>query len=200
MFINSLDVVNSCLGTIGEVPLNSLDTDHPYVSASVKLLREANARVQSRGWWFNRETITLHPDEVSREITVPPDILSLDTQSGQLKYAVRGRRLYDLGKGTYQFTEGPVTVVIVRLLPFEDLPFIAQDVVQAATVVRFVESYDADRSRVEQVRADYALAEANCNAEHVRNSNANFLTQGAGGAARLRVRYPGGRSGHMRTH
>lgn len=200
MVMNTLDVVNSCLGTIGEVPLNSLDTDHPYVSAASKLLREANARVQSRGWWFNRETITLHRDSESLEITVPPDILSLDTDSGQLNYAVRGRRLYDLGRGTYKFPDEPLTVDVIRLLPFDILPFVAQDVVQAATIVRFVESYDADASRVQQVRADYALAEANCNTEHIRNSNANFLKQGAGGAARLRVRYPGGRSGHMRTH
>jgi len=191
MFITSLDVVNTCLATLGEVPLNSLDTDHPYVSAATKLLQQANARVQARGWWFNKEIVTLQPDTESAEITLPPDFLSLDTDSAQLQYAARGRRLYDLSAGSYRFTDS-VDLAIVRLLKFEDLPYLAQDLVQSAVIVRFVESYDADESRIKQVRADYALAERACNTEHIRNSNSNLLGQGAAGYRRAKLRYPGG--------
>lgn len=183
MYLAPLDVINTCLETLGEVPLNAADTDHPYAGAIQRLLRTNNARVQARGWWFNKEVITLEPNAVTKEIYVPHDILSLDTDNVDKNYVLRGRRLYNIGKETYQF-DSKVSLAVVRLIEFEELPFLAQDLVQAYVVSRFVESYDADQSRVQQVRADLADAEEACNAEHIRNVNANILN--LGGTAQLR--------------
>lgn len=186
MYLSSLDVINSCLETLGEVPLNAADTDHPYAGAILRLLRSNNFRVQARGWWFNKERITLEPNAVTGEIYVPHDVLSLDTETPQRNYVLRGRRLYNITAESYVF-KSPVTLAIIRLLEFEDLPFVAQDLIQAATVVRFVESYDADQSRVQQVRADYQEADAVCNAEHIRNVNANVLQQGGVGYTKASI-------------
>lgn len=190
MYLETLDVINTCLETLGEVPLNAADTDHPYAGAITRLLRTCNYRVQATGWWFNKERITLSPNDVTGEIYVPHDVLALDTENVQKNYVLRGRRLYDIASESYVFT-GDVRLAIVRLIAFEDLPFVAQDYVQAAVVARFVESYDADQSRVQQVRMDYAMAEEACNAEHIRNTNANILRQGGVGMAGSSIRRVG---------
>lgn len=191
MLISKLDVVNKCLATIGEVPLNSLDTDHPYAGAAARLIPECNARIQARGWWFNKETIQAHPDAQSKEIVLPADFLGVDTETAQLKYVVRGRRLYDLVNRTYQFEE-PVWVDIIRLIKFDELPYTVADLVRADVVVQFVESYDADQLRVQQVRADFQRAERICNTEHARNANVNMFEDGEFAVRRASTRYPTG--------
>lgn len=190
MYLSALDVINTCLETLGEVPLNAADTDHPYAGAIQRLIRTCNYRVQAPGWWFNKEVITLSPNAVTGEIYVPHDVLSLDTNNVQKNYVLRGRRLYDVANQRYTFTSD-VSLAIVRLIAFEDLPFLAQDLVQASVVARFVESYDADQSRIEQVRLDYALAEQACNAEHIRNVNANILYSGGVGRTKQGIQYAG---------
>lgn len=187
MRLRELDVVNDCLSTLGESPLNSIQQDHPLVAGALKLLREANARVQSQGWWFNREVVTLQPDATTGHIALPADFLSVDPSERGQRYTERGRRLYDLDAQSVEF-DSTVDVAIIRLIPFLDLPWQAQDLVRAATVVRFVESYDADELRVQQVQIDYQAAYRSCNAEHTRFVQPNLLSQGGVGARRARIR------------
>jgi len=192
MRLTELDVVNDCLATLGEAPLNSLQEDHPLVAAGLKLLREATARVQAQGWWFNREVVRLQPDLSTGHIALPADFLSVDPSVRGQRYAERGRRLYDLDTASVNF-DRPVDVAIIRLVPFVDLPWSAQDFVRAATVIRFVESYDADAQRIEQVRIDYAEALRACNTEHARFTQPNLLSQGGVGRRRGALRVTGGR-------
>lgn len=190
MYLTPLDIINACLETTGEVPLNSADEDHPYSAAIQRLIATCNLRMQAKGWWFNKEHLKLSPETASREIYVPVDVLTLDTQSAQKQYSIRGRRLYDTAKSTYKF-EQDVTVAIIRLLEFTDLPYLAQDLVQSEVVVRFVESYDADVSRIQQVRMDNQEAYRACMAEHIRNVNANILHTGGTGVTNAGLVSPG---------
>jgi len=192
MRLTELDIVNDCLATLGEAPLNSLNEDHPLVAAGLKLLREATARVQAQGWWFNREVVTLQPDAGTGHIALPADFLSVDPSDRGQRYTERGRRLYDLERQSVLF-DHPVNVAIIRLVRFRDLPWSAQDLVRAATVIRFVESYDADPQRIEQVRIDYVEAFRACNTEHTRFTQPNLLSQGGVGLRRGKLRVTGGR-------
>lgn len=187
MRLRELDVVNDCLATLGETPLNSIQQDHPLVAGALKLLREANSRVQAMGWWFNREVVTLQPDASTGHIALPADFLSVDPSERGQRYTERGRRLYDLDAQSVLF-DSAVDVAIIRLIPFLDLPWSAQDLIRAATLVRFVESYDADELRVQQVQIDYQQAYRTCNTEHTRFVQPNILSQGGVGARRARIR------------
>lgn len=187
MRLRELDVVNDCLTTLGETPLNSIQQDHPLVAGALKLLREANSRVQAQGWWFNREVVTLQPDASTGHIALPADFLSVDPSERDQRYTERGRRLYDLDAQSVLF-DSNVDVAIIRLIPFIDLPWSAQDLVRAATLIRFVESYDADELRVQQVQIDYQQAYRTCNTEHTRFVQPNILSQGGVGARRARIR------------
>lgn len=199
MQLTELDVVNDCLATMGEMPINSLNSDHPLVAGALKVLRQANAREQAAGWWFNREVVKLYPDTTTKHITTPADMLSIDPADREKRYTERGRRLYDLATQSVLFDD-PVEVAIIRLIPFRDLPWAGQDLVGAATAARFVESYDADEYRIQQTQTDYVRAFRACNIEHVRFSRPNVLASGGVGYRRARLRVTGGSTRGLRRH
>lgn len=199
MRLRELDVVNDCLSTLGETPLNSIQQDHPLVAGALRLLRGATSRVQAMGWWFNREVVTLQPDATTGHIALPSDFLSVDPSVRDQRYSERGRRLYDLAEQSVTF-DSAVDVAVIRLIPFVDLPWSAQDLVRAATLVRFVESYDADELRVQQVQVDYQNAYRTCNTEHTRFVQPNLLSQGGVGRRRAAIRVTGGHSRGLRRY
>lgn len=199
MNLTELDVVNDCLGTMGETPINSIQVDHPLVSSALKLLRGANSRIQSPGWWFNREVVTLYPDTTTGHIALPADFLTVDPQDRQKRYVQRGRRLYDI-KTQSVFFEDKVDVSIIRLIPFKDLPWVAQDLVRSACLIRFLETYDADEMRIQQVTMDYRQAFQECQNEHTRFNKPNILNDGGVGRRRGAIRVTGGNHRGLRRY
>ena len=121
-----LEAINIILSTIGESPVNSLGEVSGVVDAVVakSVLKEVSTAVQEEGWHFNIEkNFTLTPDFVNKEITIPCDCIQCDAsgQDSERDVCVRGTRLYDRGNHTYVF-DRPVTVDMVLVLPFEELP------------------------------------------------------------------------------
>lgn len=174
-FLTELDVVNSCLGTLGELPVNALDDEHPLIAAARKVFKEVCYREQARQWWFNTEIIDLKRDADSF-IYVPQDAIRCDPVDDSKNFIQRGRRLYDpeKGKNTYVM-DRDVTCWLVRFIPFEDLPVVAATAVNYATQLSFMQSYDADMNKYQQIGRNYADAYALLNAEHIRNADANLL-------------------------
>lgn len=120
-----LDAVNQMLGTIGEAPVNtligvtSLDT-----AIAINTLAEISRDIQSKGHHFNTDKgLKLQPGAFTGEIEVPINCVDIDTvdPDGSIDVILRGRRLYDRVNHTFKFT-APVTVDMVVLLPFGELP------------------------------------------------------------------------------
>lgn len=177
-----LEAINIMLSTIGESPVNSLYEVHGVVDAVVakSVLKEVSTAVQEEGWHFNIEkNFTLTPDFVNKEITIPSDCIQCDAsgQDSERDVCVRGNRLYDRDNHTYIF-DCPVTVDMVLVLPFEELPQAArhyitiraarvyqQRVVGSETLGNFTEK-DEVRARVglrkfEADTADYNILKGN---------------------------------------
>jgi hypothetical protein len=176
MFITKLDVVNACLATMGETPLNTLEDDHSYKDAALNILKQVNLIEQKRGWWFNSEYTRLLPDAISKYISVPQDAVAVKTIDRWYTppYAQRGTRLYNVSRNTYEW-ERHVDVDLVRVLPFEDLPFHAADTVNFGTVMRFQREFDGDNTRYSQLSQDYSRARLELSAENTRNRRPNLL-------------------------
>lgn len=176
MFLTQLEVVNACLATMGETPLNTLEDDHSYKAAALSYLASVNKIEQKRGWWFNSEYIELVPDAISSYIYTPLDALAVKTVDRWYKpaFAQRGKRLYNIEKNTYEWDQN-VVVDVVRLLPFDDLPYHAADVVGYGTVMRFQREYDGDQVRLQSLSMDYARARTELVAENTRNKRPNLL-------------------------
>lgn len=192
-----LEVVNECIATMGESPLESLDDDHAYKAAALAMLAKNNRREQKRGWWFNSEYVKLVPD-VSGYVYVPLDAISVKTVNPRADYwAARGNRLYNRRNNNYLFTT-PVLVDLVRELAYEDLPQHAADAVSARTVWMFQKAYDADTQRMQILMQEYREALAELKAEDVQNERPNMLASpqnialmaGIGGLSIQRGRIP----------
>lgn len=114
--------VNDILAAIGEPPVSTLEGDsNADVANARRILNKINRTVQSKGWTFNIETITLLPDEFSRLIPYMNDYLRLTATSGQTAYVNRGGYVFDSVNQTDQFTSG-LEVSIIRLKEFFEMP------------------------------------------------------------------------------
>ena len=200
MFNTELTVVNACLKTLGELRVNGLDEDHSMVPEAREAFALCNVKEQARRWWFNCETITLTRD-VDGSVYAPADTIELYPESSS--YVQRGRRIYHTGSyGTepgFNFPEATVRCYIVRLVPYEDLPVAAQNLILYATQLEFMAGYDADSNRYQQITQQYRDAYVTLTADHIRSAKANLFRSPAigyrlldiGGNNLNRLRTPG---------
>lgn len=123
-----LDAVNLMLSTVGESPITSLDDGSSVDTSQAKLmLYNVSRQVQQRGWWFNtEENYPLIPDNYSKHILVPTNTMKIIPDDPAI--ILRGTKLYNRDKHTYVFN-APVSVEIVFLLAFEELPEPARNLI-----------------------------------------------------------------------
>lgn len=123
-----LDAVNTMLGIIGEMPVNSLGSGNQR-SANVVLaenvLDETSREIQSEGWHFNTEhKYNLLRDSVTKKIALPLNTLRVDTEVGKytdIDVVQRGTAMYDRKNHTSTFTKD-LEVSLVFLLEFSQMP------------------------------------------------------------------------------
>ena len=180
----TLDVVNDCLATMGEAPLNALTEPHSYKGAALKQLAKANERIQAPGWWFNIEVMTVIPAPTTGQVQLAGDVVkwssgvrSADTlvRSQAKPWLVkRGSRLYDTRTHSYVITE-EATGEVVRLIPFEDLPSVINSYVAAEAALKFQSVYDADNSRRAELQEAWRMARLEANSENIRQLGVNMI-------------------------
>lgn len=173
---NELDVVNACLATMGERPLSTINEPHAWVGAALRQLEKSNSDAQDTGRWFNTENKTVVPTVGTGFITFTEDIVGVRTYSRD--YILRGNRLYDLVNGTFVFTAS-LDILVVRLIPFVNLPGSAQRYVEAQTVLMFQGLYDADPVKTRELAVEAGKAAVMFNAENTRHDAGNLITGNA---------------------
>lgn len=193
MAITTLDVVNACLDTMGESPLNELDADHPYVNAALNKLNQCNILEQSRGWWFNTDYLVLSPDSVSGYVYVPGNALDADPGYPALTY--RSRRIYNRTEATYDIRpflgitgQSTLPVTAVQNVPFEDLPPLAQQMIAARTALSFQASFDGDHDKYVKLGGEYQQAFNLLSAQNIRHQRVNFFDAPSVAAKLQRIR------------
>ena len=172
--LDTLSAVNAMLGLMNELPINSLDEDHPLVPAAMQKLNMETSFVQTDMLWFNAEYPTLHPDPVDKTIRVPQDTASVDSLTSFPALTVRGGKLYNLDTGSIEFTS-PIRVRLHRHLPFDDVPLVAKQFILARAKREFQADYDGDALKMQKLDRDIVVARSYMMAEHIRNVQANFL-------------------------
>jgi hypothetical protein len=175
--LSQLDVVNACLSTMGESPLVAVDEDHPYVQAALTALENANTMIQADGLWFNTDVQNVTIDPGTGFAYSPADALSVDV--GNYAILQRGKRLYDRSRSSYDmrpvFGAGPMTAIVIREVPFEDIPMLAQQCVRARAMLDFQASFDGDDNKYSKIGGEYTLATRLLKAEHIRQSKVNLF-------------------------
>ena len=182
----SLDVVNQCLAIMGEAPLNALAEEHGFKQAALNILDRNDDNIQSEGWWFNTEDLTLTVSPADHRIYLPTDTGTIRPEKWlRQRYVQRGRVLYDLQEGTDRFADGfTLDVKLVRRVPFEDTPKSVNYYIARKSVLDFQNEYDGDQTKTRNLTAEVmgvpgvtlglkGMAEA----EHIRNIGFNFVVE-----------------------
>lgn len=175
--MQTLDVVNACLATMGERPLVSLSSPHRFLEAAKQALNKSRRFQLSKGWWFNSETNTLSPQSDSGYIILGNDVLNVKPAAADAQYVVRGRKLYDRSIGTYVIGKALVGAEVIRDLEFEDIPESVAQYIAAEAVLQFQVDFDGDSDKKRRLQEDRDKARIEANADATRYSQANFIEQ-----------------------
>lgn len=176
--MQKLTVVNRMLATLGQSPLNSLQSNNRWLGACLTTLDQSDRDIQAKGWWFNSEPLTLTPSAVDSNIYLPGDTISvLADIPGEC--AQRGNRLYNLEAGNYAFTKD-VKVTLMRLVPFESLPELVAAYIAADAVYWFQSNYDGDVQKSSQLAQRLSLAKAEAKTEDITQRRVNRLDSNPG--------------------
>lgn len=171
--MDTLTVVNKMLGTMGEVPLNSLSDSHRLLGAALEMLDSGSREVQAKSWWFNTDTITLEPSSIDGSIYLPTDTRSIRVCARGL--VQRGNRLYNTDTSSYIF-ESSETLEIVRQIPFDLLPEAASSYIGAQAIYEFQTLYDSDSTKSRQLAEKMMNAKMELNSEETRQRKVNLIT------------------------
>lgn len=174
MAFSTLDVVNSMLGLLGELPLNAVDEPHPLVPAALAALSTQASLVQADFWWFNVEYPTMYPQATGGQVLVPNDAASVDSLTQYPRLAIRGNRLYNLDDVTDVFTS-PLRVRLHRIMPFDDVPVIVRAHIAAKAKLEFQLAYDGDGTKAQFLQQEIKETYIRMHSEHIRNAKANML-------------------------
>lgn len=160
-----LQAVNVLLATIGESPVNTLETaEQPQEAVIARtILNETSTTVQSEGWNFNTQRhFKLTPD-IGGRLVVPNNCIQIapvaPTQHAEV--ALRGNKVFNREINSFTF-KAPVWVDMIVLLDFTELPQTAHRYITAKAArlfqQRFVGSQTLDTyAREEEARARAAL-------------------------------------------
>ena len=118
-----LSEVNKVMRFIGEAPVTALNSNS-LASECVRLLRDTDKELQGRGWWFNTETDVELTANVSGQLTVPTDALSVELNAYATRIKTVGgvRYLYDLKDKSYTSWSGTVKAKVIYERTLIDTP------------------------------------------------------------------------------
>ena len=145
---SELDAVNSILMSVGESPVNTLETQSPEVAIAQTTLRQITREIQAEGWSFNSEQAVKFIPDSNDQIELGDNILSvdinryyhLDTYDVTMKATtttvnnkkITTRKLYDRYRANEanpdKFPdETAMYLDIIYAYAFEDIPQIFKD-------------------------------------------------------------------------
>lgn len=148
--ITELDAVNEILNAGGSSPIDTLVdmTDLDAINAYT-LLQNTSRQFQSRGWTFNTiENYRLIPDKYTHEITYNDNILYIKG-SGNERLVKKEGKVFNVDTQASIFTK-PLSVTIIYLVPFEELPEQARTYVLARASQLFCVRFVGDELIIKQ--------------------------------------------------
>jgi hypothetical protein len=177
--LTKLEAVNRLLGRIRERPLASLDEPmHGDARVALNVLDQVSRRVQQRALPFNTDTNGTLPLAVDGTCPVPTGTVRVNealTIQSRRKAVLRGTRMYNAEDQTYTFDEPVVYDLLVRILPWEDLPPIVQEYITALGEVEFAVRSQADPVAIDAAQRAIASSEREFMREYILGFAPNLL-------------------------
>ncbi|WP_421276151.1 hypothetical protein [Aeromonas veronii] len=167
-----LEAVNEILSSIGESPVNSLESGLDDANMALQVLRSVSRAVQSMGWYFNREFgFKLSADDKG-VVYVPENTLRLD--SNRTDFMLRAGKIYDANNHTYTLNRG-VCVDLVLGLDFEELPEVARCYITLKSARVFQQRTVGSQSLAPALVADEQAAWMALKSDEINAANNNLF-------------------------
>ena len=190
-----LSAVNTILGAIGQSPVTTLGTittnvtntatevantfENPEIALIYNILKECNMDVQNEGWTFNREDhVKYYPDTTTKEITIPTNVLRMDSENPEDKTVVpikRNGKLYDKVNHTYIWDDEEVYLNVVYLFPYEDIPSVFKRYITYKAAGRSATQMITNSQLVQLIATQEQLARAACMEYECNQGDYNML-------------------------
>lgn len=174
--LTELEAVNEILASIGESPVNTIENPtNVDVINCLRILRNVNRRVQSKGWTFNKiDSYTLNPDASTHKIRWLSNLLYVVGTDGN-KYTKKGDYLFDWENQTTEFSNS-IDCTIIFLVDFEDMPDPMRSYITAKAATTFQTRYLGDSSLGEELLRDEQEAWAALMEYELDSNNFNMLS------------------------
>ena len=170
-----LEVINAMLSSVGQLPVSTLDSTHPFVTTTRAVLDSVDKHVQAIGWWFNKDfNISLSPD-AGGNIVLPTTVLTVDPVNPNIPYLQRGGKLYDPYSASSTFTDA-VVVNLISLLDFEEIPEPAAMYIKRRAVLEYFLDFDGEKIKLEYLGSLMEESKAALYAEQMRIKRANIAS------------------------
>ncbi len=145
-----LDIINAMLAVNGESPVSDPGSTDPAAIQASNSLSRIDRKVQSRGWWFNREDILLSASASTGEVVLPSNTLSADPVDPRSPYIQRGTRLYDTKNNTYDI-DAAINTCLVLQLDIDELPELAAAYINDKAVKEYYVDDDGDEQKARRL-------------------------------------------------
>lgn len=182
--LSRIDLINEMIVSTGARPLTAEQSRHPLYMKAEQLLSRVQASVQSVGLWFNTECREITPQS-DGEIIVPQGCIKADPADRHHNLTLRGRRMYDLAKGTFEIGE-TVRLRMIFELTLEEMPLAAQEYIRAKAVYEFYLNEDGSDPKLGNYRNERDIGWQGLYREHLRNRQANIFDNPANTVTKLR--------------
>ena len=121
-----LEAVNTLLGSIGESPVNSLNSGLVDAKTAENIIDAVSREIQSQGWTFNTDYERSFQPDGNNQFLLPSNILRIEMaerRTSELDVVARGNKLYNRATNSYYFDPSVTAILMnaVVLLEFEDL-------------------------------------------------------------------------------
>lgn len=188
--LTKLEAVNRLLAAVSEAPVNSLTSGLPDAEIAESFLDRKTGDVLAQGWDCNTDEEVLTAPNADSQIPIASDWISAEP-SGRHAY-LRDRfktrrdpsdnalKLFDSQLQSFTVSN-PVTLKIVRNVPYEDLTYNMRWYIAALAAGEYQKSVLGSKSLSEDLREDSARATAAVMDEEIQASGANYIYGNAHG-------------------
>ena len=134
-----LDAVNSILMSVGESPVNTLNTQSPEVAIAQKTLQQVTREVLAEGWVFNTENEVKFTVDADDQVPLSDAVLQVDTNRfyhlDTYNVIRKDGKLYDRYEHKNTFPdETTMYLDVVWMYAFEDIPQSFRDYITARAI------------------------------------------------------------------
>jgi len=187
--IDELEAVNMALRNIGESPVSTLlgATGDIFVTGAQSQLLSTSREIQGKEWNFNRDYDYSMAPDVSGNINLTADMISVESSYKTDDYVMRKGKLYNRYAQSFTF-DAAVKVNVKWEFTFEELPQWIRQYIAVRAARKFSEQQMGDVTNSQLTADDESDAKVEAKRQDLKNAGLNIFSNPYKGLGRIHRR------------